>query len=64
MLSLDLAEGTVINETTGKRYSAPVYPDFLRKIVEYGGWLSYATKELTDPRVFEETPDREEAPNE
>lgn len=53
LLDIDLNAGKVRNETTGKEYSAPVYPEFLQKIVEYGGWLTYASKELAENRVFE-----------
>ncbi len=55
-LRVDLGAGRLVNERSGKEYSAPVYPEFLRKIVEYGGWLNYAAKELAEARVFEEVP--------
>ena len=54
VLSVDLGSGTVRNESSGKEYRAPVYPDFLQKIVEYGGWLSYAAEEIADELDFEE----------
>lgn len=53
-LTVDLSVGKVINNTTGEEYSVSMYPDFLKKIVEYGGWLPYASKELAEKRVFEE----------
>lgn len=53
-LTVDLSVGKVVNDTTGDEYSVSMYPDFLKKIVEYGGWLAYASKELAEKRVFEE----------
>jgi 3-isopropylmalate/(R)-2-methylmalate dehydratase small subunit len=54
LLEVELSAGILRNTTKGREYCSPVYPDFLRKIMEFGGWLEYAVKELTEERVLTE----------
>jgi len=40
MISVDPAEGRIINETTGKEWTFPQYPEFIRDLMESGGLLA------------------------
>lgn len=45
---LDLEAGTIKNTSTGKSYRFGSYPEFLRQVIAYGGWLNYASAELME----------------
>jgi 3-isopropylmalate/(R)-2-methylmalate dehydratase small subunit len=45
---LDLEAGTIKNTSTGKSYQFGSYPEFLRQVIAYGGWLNYASAELME----------------
>ena len=38
-VSVDFATGVIVDETTGKRYQAAPFPDFVNGIIESGGLL-------------------------
>ena len=38
-VSCDLARGEIVNETTGKRFQAQPFPDFIQKIIDAGGLM-------------------------
>ncbi len=38
-VSVDFADGTIFNRTTGKRYKAAPFPPFIGRIIESGGLL-------------------------
>ena len=40
VLSCDLAEGIIYNETTGEKLQAQPFPDFIRRIIDAGGLLN------------------------
>lgn len=40
-VSVDFATGVIINETTGERFKAAAFPDFIGTIIEHGGLLPY-----------------------
>lgn len=50
-LSVDFTGGRIRNITTGKEYSFQPYPEFLKKVIDYGGWLSYARAELMEAQA-------------
>jgi len=43
-LTVDLHKGEVVNETLGKTYNAPPYPEFLESIVQAGGLVKSLQK--------------------
>jgi 3-isopropylmalate/(R)-2-methylmalate dehydratase small subunit len=47
-LSVDFNEGKIKNLSSGKEHSFQPYPDFLKKVIDYGGWLAYAKAELME----------------
>lgn len=40
VVSCDLSTGIIVNETTGKSFSAPPFPDFIQSIIDAGGLLN------------------------
>lgn len=46
VVGLDLATGTIINETTGKTYTATPLPPFMQELIAVGGLVNYARKRL------------------
>jgi len=40
-VSVDYATGTIINETTGEKFQAAAFPDFINNIIAQGGLLKY-----------------------
>ena len=38
-LEVDLTAGTIVNTTTGEKYSFPPFPAFLQRIIEAGGLM-------------------------
>lgn len=46
VLTCDLAEGTIVNETKGKTYKAAPVPPFMRELIEAGGLMAYTKKQL------------------
>ncbi len=40
VLEVDLTAGTIVNKTTGEKYSFPPFPAFLQKIIEAGGLMN------------------------
>jgi 3-isopropylmalate/(R)-2-methylmalate dehydratase small subunit len=45
-LEVDFSKGKIINHTSKKEYSIPPYPQFMRDIIQAGGWLNYARTNL------------------
>lgn len=39
IVSCDLAKGIIVNESTGKSFSATPFPEFIQKIIDAGGLL-------------------------
>lgn len=39
IVSCDLAKGEIVNETTGKRFQAQPFPDFIQTIIDAGGLM-------------------------
>jgi len=44
IVEIDLASGTIKNETRDKIYKTASFPDFLQRIVESGGLINYVAK--------------------
>ena len=40
-VSVDFGTGEIIDETTGERFRAAAFPDFISTIIEHGGLLPY-----------------------
>lgn len=45
-VSVDVATGEVVNETTGERMRAKAFPEFLGELMEVGGLVEYAKRRL------------------
>ncbi len=43
-LSCKLAEGIIVNETTGEKFKAEPFPDFIKNIISDGGLLNHLKK--------------------
>jgi 3-isopropylmalate/(R)-2-methylmalate dehydratase small subunit len=48
-LLVDFNTGIVQNLTTGTKYVIQPYPEFLKEIIKYGGWLELASKVYLKP---------------
>ncbi len=46
IVRIDMENGEVINETTGKSYKFTPIPEFMQELVDAGGLIEYAKKEL------------------
>jgi len=46
IVRIDMDSGEVINETTNKRYKFNPIPEFMQELVDAGGLIEYAKKEL------------------
>ena len=44
IVSCDLGEGIIKNETTGKTFTAEPFPPFIQEIIAYGGLIKHLTK--------------------
>lgn len=51
-LKIDFEAGTLENQDTQKNYRISGYPEFLQQIIQHGGWLSFATTNITPDRVL------------
>ncbi len=45
---IDFDRGVVRNLTSGEEYGFNPYPEFLKKVIDCGGWLPYAVSELME----------------
>lgn len=45
-LKIDLVKGTIYNKTTGKKYSATPFPEFMQDIINAGGLINYTKQKL------------------
>ena len=45
-VTVDLATGTILDETTGKEYQAEPYPPFILQIIEAGGLIEKTRQDL------------------
>jgi 3-isopropylmalate/(R)-2-methylmalate dehydratase small subunit len=45
-IKVDMDNGEVINETTGKTYKFTPIPEFMQELVDAGGLIEYAKKEI------------------
>ncbi len=46
IVSIDMEAGEVVDETTGKRYKFVPIPEFMQELVDAGGLIEYAKREL------------------
>ncbi len=46
IVKIDMASGEVVNETTGKSYKFTPIPEFMQELVNTGGLIEYAKKEI------------------
>ena len=46
IVHIDMESGEVIDETTGKRYRFTPIPEFMQELVDAGGLIEYAKREL------------------
>jgi len=46
LVLVDFREGRITNKSTGREYSIAPMPDFIRRLVEAGGLVSYVKKQL------------------
>ena len=47
-LSIDTAGGVIVNQTTGRTFSAQPFPPFLSELIEAGGLVEYTKKRLRE----------------
>jgi 3-isopropylmalate/(R)-2-methylmalate dehydratase small subunit len=45
-VEVDFVKGKISNRTSGKGYTIPPYPQFMQEIIQCGGWMNYAKKNL------------------
>jgi len=48
MVRVDMEQGMVINETQGKQYRFTPIPDFMQALVDAGGLIAFAQKEIAE----------------
>ena len=48
IVSIDMEAGEIVDETTGKRYKFNPIPEFMQELVDAGGLIEYAKKELAE----------------
>lgn len=46
IVSCDLSEGLIVNETTGKSFRAEPFPPFIQEIIDDGGLMAHIRKDL------------------
>ncbi len=46
ILCVDLASGTIVNETRGETYYAKPYPDFMLELINSGGLIEYLKRKV------------------
>lgn len=46
VVSCDLAEGVIVNETTGQSFKAEPFPPFIQEIIDDGGLMKHIQKNL------------------
>jgi len=46
IVTVDVAAGTIVDETTGKRYRAAPFPPFLQEMMRAGGLINYTRQRL------------------
>ncbi len=51
ILDVDLVKGEIKNVTSGKKFSAKPYPEFMSELISAGGLIEYTKKRLADRRV-------------
>lgn len=49
-VSVDLSTGDIVNETTGAKFKAQPFPEFLSDLVNEGGLVAYAKKRLAESK--------------
>lgn len=50
-VEIDFDSGRVENLSRGESFTFQAYPDFLKKVIDYGGWLAYASAELPGEEI-------------
>ena len=40
---MDFDSGVIVNKTTGDRFEATPFPEFIKKIIDAGGLVNYTT---------------------
>ncbi len=50
VLEVDLARGEITNVSSGRRFAAEPYPDFMAELIATGGLIEYTKKRLADAR--------------
>ena len=48
VVRIDMESGEIINETQGKSYKFTPIPEFMQELVEAGGLIAYAQKEIAE----------------
>ena len=48
VLTVDMAEGKIVNKTKGKSYDAAPVPEFMQELISAGGLMAYTMKQLED----------------
>jgi 3-isopropylmalate/(R)-2-methylmalate dehydratase small subunit len=49
-ISVDMNEGTITNKTTNKTYNFTPIPEFMQKLIDAGGLMSFAQKEIEESK--------------
>ena len=50
-ITVDAANGVIVNETTGKKFKATQLPPFMQDLIKMGGLLRYAEKRLAEKQA-------------
>jgi len=50
LVRIDMQSGEVVNETQGRRYKFTPIPAFMQELVDAGGLITYAQKEIAEAR--------------
>ena len=48
VISIDTGTGVIVNETSGEKFQAQPFPEFLSELVDVGGLVEYAKKRLVE----------------
>ncbi len=46
IVEVDFTNGKIVNHTQEKEYPIQPYPEFMKEIIQHGGWLNYAREKL------------------
>jgi len=51
IIEIDFVKWEIINKSIGKKYKFSPYPEFIRKIIENGGWINYAKTIMKEVKI-------------